>query len=112
MNFLEHPSYHHFQQHHHDQVPSGISSYGDNQQALHEYTSMMAQPQPSPVMPVTHSGTKSNETKPRLGKAEVETLEQEFSKNPKPTTNTKRQYAEQMNVDLARINVRTKILIE
>lgn len=48
--------------------------------------------------------TKSNETKPRLGKDEVDILEREFKKNPKPTTQTKRQFAEDMGVDLARIN--------
>ncbi|CAL3964144.1 unnamed protein product [Diplocarpon coronariae] len=53
------------------------------------------------VMP---SGAKANETKPRLGKDEVDILEREFKKNPKPTTLTKRQFAEDMGVDLARIN--------
>jgi len=50
--------------------------------------------------------TKTNETKPRLGKEEVEILEREFKKNPKPTTQTKKQYADEMDVELARINVR------
>jgi hypothetical protein len=49
---------------------------------------------------------KPNETKPRLGKDEVDILEREFKKNPKPSTQTKRQFAEDMRVDLARINVR------
>lgn len=49
--------------------------------------------------------TKTNETKPRLGKDEVEILEREFKKNPKPTTQTKRGFAEDMGVELARINV-------
>jgi hypothetical protein len=35
----------------------------------------------------------------------VEILEREFQKNPKPTTQTKRQFAEDMGVELARINV-------
>lgn len=56
------------------------------------------------MMGMPPSGTK-NETKPRLGKEEVEILEREFNNNQKPTTNTKRQYAEEMGVDLARINV-------
>ncbi|RDW88872.1 hypothetical protein BP6252_00904 [Coleophoma cylindrospora] len=47
---------------------------------------------------------QKTETKPRLGKDEVELLEREFQKNPKPTTNTKKQFAEQMSVDLSRIN--------
>jgi hypothetical protein len=56
------------------------------------------------MMPMP-TGTKTNETKPRLGKDEVDILEREFKKNPKPTTQTKRQFAEDMGVDLARINV-------
>jgi len=57
---------------------------------------MIAMPNPT---------TKANETKSRLGKEEVEILEREFKKNPKPTTQTKRQFAEDMRVELARINV-------
>ncbi len=49
--------------------------------------------------------TISNEIKPRLGRDEVDILEEEFKQNPKPPTQTKRQYAEEMGVDLARINV-------
>lgn len=51
------------------------------------------------------TAVKTNETKPRLGKDEVDILEREFKKNPKPTTQTKRQFAEDMGVELARINV-------
>lgn len=45
------------------------------------------------------------ETRPRLGKEEVDRLETCFRTNPKPTTQKKRQFAEDMGVDLARINV-------
>jgi len=48
---------------------------------------------------------EDNEMKPRLGKEEVEILEREFKKTPKPTTRTKGQFAEDMGVELARINV-------
>jgi len=58
------------------------------------------------AMLTNSSFTQKNETKPRLGKDEVEFLEREFKKNPKPTTQTKRQFAEDMRVELARINVR------
>lgn len=64
----------------------------------------MAQSVPMIAMP---NVAKANETKPRLGKDEVDILEREFKKNPKPTTQTKRQFAEEMGVDLARINVST-----
>ncbi|QSZ29889.1 hypothetical protein DSL72_004407 [Monilinia vaccinii-corymbosi] len=50
------------------------------------------------------NGQKTNETKPRLGKEEVDVLEREFKRNPKPTTQTKRIFAEDMGVDLSRIN--------
>jgi hypothetical protein len=99
MEFLE-PTFHHFQQH---QQHQGLSSYSDPHHSLHNYA--MAAQQPSMIgMPASTS--KSNETKPRLGKDEVEILEREFKKNPKPSTQTKRQFAEEMGVDLARINVR------
>jgi hypothetical protein len=48
----------------------------------------------------------TNETKPRLRKDEVEILEREFKKNPKPTTQTRRDFAEDIGVDLARITVK------
>ncbi|PMD48735.1 hypothetical protein L207DRAFT_414098 [Hyaloscypha variabilis F] len=59
---------------------------------------MQQQQLPLPTAP------RTNETKPRLGKDEVDILEREFKKNPKPTTQTKRQFAEDMGVELARIN--------
>ena len=101
MDYLE-PSFQHYP-HHHDQLSAhGIPPYADAQHALHDFamahqaTSMIAMPNPT---------TKANETKSRLGKEEVEILEREFKKNPKPTTQTKRQFAEDMRVELARINV-------
>ena len=48
---------------------------------------------------------KPAEPKPRLAKDEVDLLEREFSKNQKPSSSTKRELAEQMGVDVARINV-------
>ena len=55
---------------------------------------------------------KTSEAIPRLGKEEVDFLEREFKRNPKPTTKTKRQFAEDMCVDLARINVSSITLLE
>jgi len=80
---------------------SHIPPYADAQHNMQHYA--MAQ-QSAAMMPMP-TGTKTNETKPRLGKDEVDILEREFKKNPKPTTQTKRQFAEDMGVDLARINV-------
>ncbi|KAI8274396.1 hypothetical protein K4K60_009782 [Colletotrichum sp. SAR11_57] len=49
-------------------------------------------------------GGKATETKPRLAKDEVEKLESVFQANNKPNSSTKKQLAEQMGVDVARIN--------
>jgi Homeodomain len=79
---------------HHEHMQRMSAHYAD----IHQ-TYAMAQQIPLPTAP------KTNETKPRLGKDEVDILEREFKKNPKPTTQTKRQFAEDMGVELARINV-------
>jgi hypothetical protein len=98
MEYLE-PSFHHF----HDQLSQGISPYDSHNQHLqHNYA--LAQ-QTSTTITMPNHPTKTNETKPRLGKDEVEILEREFKKNPKPTTQTKRGFADDMGVELARINV-------
>lgn len=70
--------------------------YAEDHQAysMHQ-ASMMSMP----------GSAKASETRPRLGKEEVDILEASFRKNPKPTTQTKRGFAEDMGVDLARINV-------
>ena len=44
--------------------------------------------------------------KPRLGKDEVQLLENEFQKNPKPSSLRKREIADLLEVDNPRINVR------
>ncbi|KAF9870017.1 carboxylesterase [Colletotrichum karsti] len=56
----------------------------------------------NPMMPGV--GGKATETKPRLAKDEVDKLEREFQKNNKPNSSTKKQLAEEMRVDIARIN--------
>ena len=78
-----------------------MPAYTEAQHNMHNY----AMAQQSASMMAMDPATKTNETKPRLGKDEVDILEREFKKNPKPTTQTKRQFAEDMGVDLARINV-------
>lgn len=98
MAYLESP-FHHF----HDQLSQGIPPYSDAHQNIqHSYA--MAQ-QTAAMMSTPNHSTRTNETKPRLGKDEVDILEREFKRNPKPTTQTKRQFAEDMRVELARINV-------
>ncbi|KAH8599068.1 hypothetical protein B0O99DRAFT_591661 [Bisporella sp. PMI_857] len=96
MEYLE-QSFHHF----HDGIPGvmGMGPYSDHN--LHTYPNGMAHPTSNMIgLP----NPKTNETKPRLGKEEVEVLEREFQKNPKPTTQTKKKYADNMGVELARIN--------
>ncbi|KAK4101677.1 hypothetical protein N658DRAFT_506857 [Parathielavia hyrcaniae] len=48
--------------------------------------------------------SKPADPKPRLAKGEVELLEREFAKNQKPSSSTKRELAEQMGVEVPRIN--------
>lgn len=48
------------------------------------------------------------ETKPRLAKDEVARLERIFAENHKPNSNVKRKLAEEMRVEVARINVSCK----
>ncbi|KAG0649686.1 Anterior-restricted homeobox [Hyphodiscus hymeniophilus] len=98
MEYLE-PSFHHF----HDQMAQGISPYSEAHQQHLQHSYAMAQ-QTSTMITMPNHQTRANETKPRLGKEEVEILEHEFKKNPKPTTQTKRGFAEDMGVELARIN--------
>lgn len=57
------------------------------------------------MIPRPNTSKEMGETKPRIGKEEVDTLKREFKRNAKPTTQTKRQFAEDMGVDLARVNV-------
>ncbi|CRK31584.1 hypothetical protein BN1708_015980 [Verticillium longisporum] len=49
-------------------------------------------------------GARTTETKPRLAKDEVDKLEREFQRNHKPNSSLKKQLAEEMRVDIARIN--------
>jgi hypothetical protein len=51
------------------------------------------------------------DTKPRLSKGEVEILERQFQEQHKPSSNTKRQLAERMGVEISRINVRDNEVI-
>ena len=54
--------------------------------------------------------SKQAEPKPRLAKDEVELLETEFAKNQKPSSSTKRELAEQMGVEVPRINVGLRVM--
>ena len=100
MEYLE-PSFHHF----HDQMAQGISPFSEAHHHQHLQNSYVMAQQTSTMISMPNHQSKTNETKPRLGKEEVEILEREFKRNPKPTTATKKGFAEDMGVELARINV-------
>jgi hypothetical protein len=87
--------YQHQQEQHFNQQPISFDIQ------LHNYA--MAQQHAQLSMPPA----KPNETKPRLGKDEVDILEREFRENPKPTTKVKQKFAREMGVELPRINVCT-----
>ena len=53
---------------------------------------------------------KPQETKPRMAKEEVELLESEFQRDPKPNTSLKKGLAVQMKVPVTRINVSSRRL--
>ena len=48
----------------------------------------------------------SHDSKPRLSKEQHETLENHFRRQPKPSTSTKKNFAETLDVPLDKINVR------
>jgi hypothetical protein len=79
-------------------LPSHESIYSDLHHQLHSYSG-----EDSPIMAMPNPHHK-NETKPRLGKAEVDILEASFQENPKPSAQVKRQFAENMQVEVNRIN--------
>ncbi|ROT36961.1 hypothetical protein SODALDRAFT_325516 [Sodiomyces alkalinus F11] len=60
--------------------------------------------QPEALIHHDHHGGRTTESKPRLAKEEVDKLEREFQRNNKPNSNLKKQLAEEMRVDVARIN--------
>lgn len=64
----------------------------------------MAQ-QHASMLAMSNAAPRTTETKPRLAKEDVAFLERAFDNNHKPSTQTKRGYAENMGVDLPRINV-------
>lgn len=64
-----------------------------------------AQSQSAMVVNGSIHDQKQTDPKPRLSKEEVESLEKEFAKNPKPNSSIKRDLAERLAVEVPRINV-------
>jgi hypothetical protein len=86
------------------QVPHYGQSFQDYQ--MMTYNRHMVHPSPLGQLAMESQHFQDrNETKPRLAKQEVEMLERHFQENHKPPSSLKRQLAEQMGVDVARINV-------
>jgi hypothetical protein len=93
------PNFQHYQHQHEQQIGQQVLSHFDAQH-MHNYALAHQNAQLMAMPPA-----KTNETKPRLGKDEVDILEREFRQNPKPTTKVKREFAREMGVELPRINV-------
>lgn len=51
------------------------------------------------------------DVKPRLTKEQHDVLENEFQKQAKPNTNTKKRFAEVLGVSLDKVNVCTRLMI-
>jgi hypothetical protein len=95
------PSLYHLSYHsaHQDGILSG-ETLRDLETDSNSHTLAIAQ-----QLSILRTLPKTSEPKPRIGEDEVSILEREFERNPKPTTQIKRQFAEDMGVDLARVNV-------
>ncbi|KAM7209309.1 pah3 homeobox protein encoded by the pah3 protein [Naviculisporaceae sp. PSN 640] len=96
------------QQHHHQQPPHGQHQGQQYGYWNHHHLMALYQHQQRAAAAMMGQGnmhaSKQTEPKPRLAKDEVELLEREFAKNPKPNSSTKRELAEQMGVEVPRIN--------
>jgi hypothetical protein len=80
--------------------------YGDQQFYEPElYTNLMHASPMNSIAIHSQDFHDRNETKPRLAKQEVELLERHFQENHKPPSSLKRQLAENMGVQVCRINV-------
>ncbi|KFY50998.1 hypothetical protein V496_09015 [Pseudogymnoascus sp. VKM F-4515 (FW-2607)] len=79
--------------------------YDDQQFYQPEIYSDMMQPSPMNNTAINSEDFPDrNDAKPRLAKQEVELLERHFQENHKPPSSLKRQLAENMNVQVCRIN--------
>jgi hypothetical protein len=96
------PVYHQgFAHHSNTHLPLGYPQYADHRAyAMPRRSNSMTD-----LSQMVRSHADKNDTKPRLSKQEVEILERQFQEQHKPSSNTKRQLADRMGVDIARINV-------
>lgn len=99
-------AYHGYQQHQQNEQPQQAQQQYQYWNQHHHLVALYQQHHRAALM-MGHGGmhgSKQAEPKPRLAKDEVELLEREFAKNPKPNSSTKRELAEQMGVEVPRIN--------
>ncbi|KAK3694068.1 hypothetical protein B0T22DRAFT_372934 [Podospora appendiculata] len=103
--FLHHQQQQHQHQHqqHHGQS-QGQQYHMWNHQLIALYQQHQQRAAAAMMGQGSMHASKQTEPKPRLAKDEVELLEREFLKNPKPNSSTKRELAEQMGVEVPRIN--------
>lgn len=81
-------------------------TYDDQQFYQQEVYADMMQPSPMNNTAIhSEDFPDRNDAKPRLAKQEVELLERHFQENHKPPSSLKRQLAENMGVQVCRINV-------
>ncbi|KAK3336019.1 hypothetical protein B0T19DRAFT_25885 [Cercophora scortea] len=104
----QHQQFLHQQQHQHPQQHHAQSQGHQYHMWNHQLIALYQQHQQRAAAAMMGQGnmhaSKQTEPKPRLAKDEVELLEREFLKNPKPNSSTKRELAEQMGVEVPRIN--------
>lgn len=103
--------------HQFQQIPAAQAAF-NNGQFFQEHDARFQQPQTMGQFPLHGRGwvdpytggtllhSHRTETKPRLSKGEVAKLEAVFQDNNKPSSSIKKTLAEEMRVDVARINVR------
>ena len=91
-----------------------MQHYSEGQYRIHpgfphglSYMDMFGYHQPRNPLMGDHAGLVDGKTesKPRLTKEEVDRLEKEFRKNPKPSSSVKAQLADSLRLERARINV-------
>ena len=95
--------------------PSTMPPFSEGQYRIHpgfphgmSYMNMFGYHQPRNPLMADHAAMLDGKTesKPRLTKEEVDRLEKEFRKNPKPSSSVKAQLADSLRLERARINVR------
>lgn len=101
-----------------DRYPPAMPPYANSQQAGDQAASHPPQPHPHTLLKVSSESNVRlhqppvhpvcQEVKPRLTKEQHDILEAHFQQQHKPSTNTKKGFAESLGVPLEKINVRAQ----